>query len=429
MNGNDMNENNPLKDILNDMGQRAKEASKTLNSITNKQKNDALIAASQAIAMRSQDILQANMQDQQRAQENGRAQAFIERLTLTQQRIEDIVKTPLTIAEFPDPVGRQLAQWTQPNGLKIERVATPLGVIGMIYESRPNVTIDAASLCMKAGNAVILRCGSETLNSAKILVECFQEGLRKANLPIEIVQLIETQERDAVGYLLGGLNGVIDIVIPRGGKNLVQRVVEEARVPVLGHLQGICHIYLDNSYPLQEAIAVIVNAKMRRTSICGALETLLIDARYPDEDVDTLCDALIQSGCEIRGCQTLCMRHKNITPAQESDWQTEYNEAILSIRIVDGFDQALSHIKQYTSFHTDSILTHNDNDARKFCAELDSAIVMHNCSTQFADGGEFGLGAEIGIATSRIHARGPVGLEQLTSYKYVVRGAGHIRPV
>jgi glutamate-5-semialdehyde dehydrogenase len=343
-------------------------------------------------------------------------------------RIEGMAKGLEEVAALADPVGSVLAQWTRPNGLKIERVRVPLGVVGIIYESRPNVTADAGALCLKAGNAAILRGGSDSHHSSRAIQVCLARGLREAGLPDAAIQLVPTTDREAVGLMLKGLDGAIDVIVPRGGKSLVARVQEEARVPVFAHLEGLCHTYVDASADLEMAKALVVNAKMRRTGVCGSTETLLVDAAAPAGTLGALIAALLDAGCEVRGDRAAQAADARVKAATEQDWSTEYLDAIISVKTVHGVDGAMAHIRTYGSQHTDAILAQDQATADRFLAELDSAIVLHNASTQFADGGEFGMGAEIGIATGRLHARGPVGVEQLTTFKYVVRGAGQVRP-
>jgi glutamate-5-semialdehyde dehydrogenase len=354
--------------------------------------------------------------------------AMLDRLMLDHERIEAMAAGLESIAALPDPVGRILAEWDRPNGLNIQRIAVPLGVIGIIYESRPNVTADAAALCLKSGNAVILRGGSDSFESNHAIFECMRTGLEKAGINVEAIQMVPTRDRAAVGFLLSSMASLVDVVVPRGGKSLVKRVQDEARVPVIGHLEGICHVYLHASADAVTARDVVLNAKMRRTGICGAAETILVDADVAPQLLPDVCDALADAGCEIRGDDGVVAIVPGATPATEEDWSTEYLDSIVSIRIVDDIDAAIEHIAAYGSGHTESIIASDVPAAEHFLRMVDSAIVLHNASTQFADGGEFGMGAEIGIATGRVHARGPVGAEQLTSYKYVVRGAGQVRP-
>jgi glutamate-5-semialdehyde dehydrogenase len=347
---------------------------------------------------------------------------------LVDERIEAMASGIESIIELQDPIGRTLAEWQRPNGLTIQRVSVPLGVIGIIYESRPNVTADAAGLCLKSGNAVILRGGSESFNSSRAIFSCLQSGLRASGIDEAAVQMIPTTDRDAVGFLLSSMSAYLDVVVPRGGKSLIQRVRQEARVPVIGHLEGICHVYLHESANTEMAVAITLNAKMRRTGICGAAESLLVDRSAAEKLLPPVCAALIDAGCEVRGDETVISMVDGATAASTDDWSTEYLDAIISVRVVDNIDAAMDHIRQYGSGHTECIVASDQAAADRFLQELDSAILLHNASTQYADGGEFGMGAEIGIATDRVHARGPVGAEQLTSYKYVVRGDGQTRP-
>ncbi len=373
-------------------------------------------------------MLAANGRDLRRARSRELSTAMLDRLALDEARIRGICDGLQTIASMADPVGRVLADWRRPNGLAIQRIAVPLGVIGIIYESRPNVTADAAALCIKAGNAVILRGGSESFESNRAIHACLCEGLATAGLPVEAVQMVPTRDRDAVGYLLSGMSGAVDVVVPRGGKDLVRRVQAEARIPVIGHLEGLCHVYLHRNADIAMGVSIALNAKMRRTGICGAAETILVDAAIAERILPLLAEALRSAGCEIRGDGAVRVLWPAARLATEDDWSTEYLDAIVSIAIVDDLNAAIAHIARYGSGHTDSIVTGDIDAAETFLAAVDSAIVLHNASTQFADGGEFGMGAEIGIATGRVHARGPVGAEQLTSYKYVVRGDGQTRP-
>ncbi len=405
---------------------QARVATGSLAHASTDQKNDALKAAANYIRERAEDILKANKTDIALAEEKELSAAMLDRLTLDAERIESIAKSLEDIAALPDPIGDEIASWERPNGLQISRVRTPLGVIGVIYESRPNVTADAGALCLKAGNAVILRGGSESFNSNAAIHACLTAGLMEASLPEHAVQLVSTRDRAAVGVMLT-MNGIIDIIVPRGGRSLVERVQSESRVPVFAHLEGICHVYLHTNADPTKAKEIALNAKMRRTGICGAAETLLVDRAFAQQLPDII-DELINAGCMIRGCSEVQALDARIEPATDEDWRTEYLDAVLSVKIVNDCDAALSHIAAYSSSHTESIVTEDAVAAEMFLNRVDSAIVMHNASTQFADGGEFGMGAEIGIATGRIHARGPVGLEQLTSFKYRVRGNGHTRP-
>ena len=387
----------------------------------------ALSQAAALIRGSKEAILERNAMDVARASENGIGAAFIDRLTLTNDRIEAMASGLEDITGLGDPLGRELARWTRPNGLDIARVATPLGVIGVIYESRPNVTVDAAGLCLIAGNATILRGGSDSRETSAFLAGLMADGLERAGLPPKAVQMIPTDDRGAVGAMLAA-SGEIDVIIPRGGRSLVERVQTEARVPVFAHLEGICHLFVDSAADSQKAVAIAVNAKMRRTGICGAAETILVDDTVAPTLVPALAIALQEAGCEIRGDAATCGLVAGAVPAEEADWSTEYLDSIISIRVVAGMDAAIDHIATYGSSHTDCIITEDTSRAERFLQQVDSAIVMVNASTQFADGGEFGMGAEIGIATGRMHARGPVGAHQLTSFKYVVRGNGQTRP-
>lgn len=410
------------------LGQAARAAATELATTSGDQRNAALAAAAAALRSGSTAILAANEKDMAAAKERGLGGSMLDRLLLDEGRVEAMASGIETIIGLRDPVGRILEEWERPNGLRIQRVAVPLGVIGIIYESRPNVTADAAALCIKSGNAVILRGGSESFHSSTAIYECLREGLEAAGLPGKAVQMVPTTDRAAVGFLLSSMAEWVDVVVPRGGKNLIKRVQDEARVPVIGHLEGICHVYLHAGADADMARDVVLNAKMRRTGICGAAESLLVDAAVADTLVPLVGDALLASGCEIRGDGKVRSLVAKAREATEEDWSTEYLDAVISIRVVDDIDAAISHIRRYGSGHTESIITDDVDAAEKFLREVDSAIVLQNASTQFADGGEFGMGAEIGIATGRIHARGPVGADQLTSYKYVVRGSGQVRP-
>ena len=414
--------------VMDELGKAARSAARELATADTDQKNRALRAMATAIRAREAAILEANAKDVELARSKDRTAAFVDRLTLTPDRIDGMACGLEDIAGLDDPVGGVIASWDRPNGLKIERVRVPLGVIGIIYESRPNVTADAGGLSLKAGNAVILRGGSESIHSAAAIHEALTQGLREANLPEAAIQLVPTTDREAVGHMLKGLNGSIDVIVPRGGKGLVGRVEQDARVPVFSHLEGICHVYVDGEADLGMAKDVVVNAKMRRTGICGAAETLLVDKAAAPTHLGPLIDALIAAGVEVRGDTAVQDANAEAKPANDEDWVTEYLDAIISVRLVEGVDEAIEHIAQCGSQHTDAIVTDNDATADKFLNQVDSAIVLHNASTQFADGGEFGMGAEIGIATGKMHARGPVGVEQLTSFKYRVRGSGQTRP-
>ena len=373
-------------------------------------------------------ILAENEADMLAAKEAGVAASYLDRLRLDEGRVRAIGQGLEMIAALPDPVGRVMEAWERPNGLKIDRVRTPLGVIGVIFESRPNVTADAGGLCLKAGNAVILRTGSDAMRSAAAIHGCMVKGLKAAGLPQHAIQLVPVKDRDAVGEMLKGLDGNIDVIVPRGGKSLVGRVQEEARVPVFAHLEGLVHIYVHSAADIEKARAIVRNSKLRRTGICGAAETLLIDKKIAGEFAPALIPMLLDEGCEVRGDAAICSVDPRVVPASAEDWSTEYLDAIISVKIVDGLEAAIAHVEQFGSHHTDCILTEDAAAAETFMREVDSAIVLHNASTQFADGGEFGFGAEIGIATGRMHARGPVGVEQLTSFKYRVRGNGQVRP-
>ncbi|VAW17064.1 Gamma-glutamyl phosphate reductase [hydrothermal vent metagenome] len=425
-------ENNKTKtaiaSLMNDIGGRAKAAARILATANPETKTAALLAAANAIDADIDTIIKANIIDMQKAKERGLSASFLDRLQLDQARIKSITAGMRKIAALTDPVGAIIAEWQVPSGLDIRRVRTPLGVIGIIFESRPNVTADAAALSLKSGNAAILRGGSDSFHSSKALGACFATGLEQAGLPQDAIQIVPTTDRAAVGEMLKGLNGAIDVIVPRGGKNLVARVQADARVPVFSHLEGICHIYIDKKADLEMAVAVVLNAKMRRTSVCGAAETLLIDKDIAATHLAPVLEALSAAGCEIRGDKKVTDMFENSVPASEKDWSTEYGEPIISVRVVDNIDQAIEHIATFSSHHTEAIITDDIKARDQFFAEVDSAILMHNASTQFADGGEFGMGAEIGIATGKMHARGPVGVEQLTSFKYLVTGNGQIRP-
>ena len=410
------------------LGKAARAASTRLSRCDSRQCNKALRQAAAAIRAQTDAILAANSKDMHAAEVSGLSGAMLDRLALDDERLESMACSLETISELPDAVGKVLAEWERPNGLKIQRVAVPLGVIGIIYESRPNVTADAAGLCLKSGNAVILRGGSESFHSNQAIYRCLVTGLSDAGIDLAAVQMVPTTDREAVGYLLSSMADYVDVVVPRGGKSLIKRVQDEARVPVIGHLEGICHVYLHESASFDMAKDIVVNAKMRRTGICGAAETVLVDRAAAERLLPGIVEALADAGCEVRGDDEVQEIVSNVVAATEKDWSTEYLDAIISIRVVEGITQAMEHIRLYGSGHTESIVAADDKAATRFFADVDSAILLHNASTQFADGGEFGMGAEIGIATGRIHARGPVGAEQLTSYKYVVRGYGQIRP-
>ena len=414
--------------LMADMGARARAASRPLAIATTAQKDAALAAMADAIEAGCDDILAANAIDMERAEKSDLTDAFRDRLKLTKDRVQAMADGIRAIAGLTDPVGAIIAAWDRPNGLEIERVRTPLGVIGVIYESRPNVTADAGALCLKAGNAVILRGGSDSANSSRAIHACLAEGLEATGLPADAIQLVPVTDRAAVGELLTGLDGAIDVIVPRGGRSLVERVQSDARVPVFAHLEGLCHVYVDKSADPDMARAIAVNAKMRRTGICGAAETLLVDRAVADTHLAPILDALDDAGCAIRGDADVCAIWPKAERATEADWLTEYLGPLISVALVDGIEGAIDHIATYSSNHTEAVIAEDAAVVEKFFNEVDSAILLHNASTQFADGGEFGMGAEIGIATGKMHARGPVGVEQLTSFKYRVRGTGQIRP-
>ena len=414
--------------LMRDVGVRARKAARTLLLAESAQKANALEAAGRAIRARKAEILSANAEDLAAAKAQGLTAAFLDRLTLNGNAIDAMAAGVEMVANLPDPVGEVIASWQQPNGLKFQRVRTPLGVVAVIYESRPNVTADAGSLCLKAGNAVILRGGSDSFHSSRAIHAALVAGLKEAGLPEDCIQLVPTRDRAAVGELLSGLNGNIDVVVPRGGKSLVARVQTEARVPVFAHLEGVCHVYVHAPADLEMAKSIVFNAKMRRTGVCGAAETLLVDKKIASTHLKPLVEMLIDAGCEVRGDETTRAVDKRVKAAVEDDWYKEYLDSIIAVKTVDGLQAAIAHIGKYGSQHTDAIVTSDPSDAEIFLREVDSAIVLHNASTQFADGGEFGFGAEIGIATGRMHARGPVGVEQLTSFKYRVHGDGQTRP-
>ena len=412
---------------MEELGRRARAAVLALGQATTEQKNTALREAAKALRDRTTDLLEANALDMAAAEARQIAPSLLDRLKLDASRIEAMASGLEQIADLPDPVGEVLSEWERPNGLRISRVRVPLGVIGIIYESRPNVTADAGGLCLKSGNSAILRGGSESFHSSGSIRDCLQHGLKAAGLPEGAIQLVPTTDRAAVGEMLT-MTDYIDIIVPRGGKSLIERVQNESRIPVIAHLEGLCHTYIDGDSDPDMAREIVLNAKMRRPGICGATETLLIDKAVAAERLPAIIEVLDAAGCELRGDDATQAIDARVHPATEEDWRTEYLEPILSIRQVDGLDGAIAHINAYSSHHTDSIVTDDAEKAEKFLSAIDSAIVVHNASTQFADGGEFGMGAEIGISTGRLHARGPVGVEQLTTFKYVVRGAGQVRP-
>jgi glutamate-5-semialdehyde dehydrogenase len=419
---------NSVQPMLLYMGRRAREAARELALTSTARKNAALEAMAAKLEARADAILEANRNDVEAARSKGRDNAFIDRLTLNAAGLAAMAKGLREIAALPDPVAQVTASWTRPNGLQISRVRVPLGVIGIIYESRPNVTADAGGLCLKSGNAVILRSGSESFLTSLVICNALTEGLAAAGLPEAAIQLVPTVDRAAVGFMLAGLGGAIDVIVPRGGKSLVARVQEEARVPVFAHLEGVCHVYVHAPVDLDMAKKIVLNAKMRRTGVCGAAETLLVDRAAAPTQLAPLVAMLIEAGCEVRGDADTESADPRVKAASEDDWGKEYLDAIIAVKVVDGLDEAIEHIARYGSQHTDAIVTEDKSAAERFLARVDSAIVLHNASTQFADGGEFGMGAEIGIATGRFHARGPVGLEQLTTFKYVVHGSGQTRP-
>jgi glutamate-5-semialdehyde dehydrogenase len=417
-----------LDATMRDIGRAARQAAYTLALAPAARKNRALAAMAAAIRRSQPAILAANAEDVAEAKTAGATAAFLDRLTLDPKRVEAMAAGVDAIRKLKDPVGTVMASWRRPNGMRIQRVRVPLGVIGVIYESRPNVAADAGALCLKAGNAVILRGGSESFRSAHAIHAALVEGLAEAELPAAAITLVPTRDRAAVGMMLAGLDGTVDVIVPRGGKDLVGLVQSEARVPVFAHLEGVCHVYVDRAAKLSMAKSIVLNAKMRRTGVCGAAETLLVDRAGAPKLLKPLVAVLIEAGCEIRGDAAVRAVDARVKPASEADWSTEYLDAILTARVVDGVDAAIAHIERYGSHHTDAIVTEDRAAAEKFLREVDSAIVLHNASTQFADGGEFGFGGEIGIATGRMHARGPVGLEQLTSFNYRIRGNGQTRP-
>jgi glutamate-5-semialdehyde dehydrogenase len=420
--------NADLPALMNDLATSARAAAHVLSLAPEQQKNRALDAMGRAIRAHAEAILAANAEDVAEFRASGATAAFIDRLTLTPGRVAAMAEGIATVRAIPDPVGVVTESWQRPNGMTIERVRVPLGVVAVIFESRPNVTADAGVLCLKSGNAVILRGGSDSFRSSRAIHACLVQGLREAGLPEAAITLVPTRDRAAVGLLLSGLDGKIDVIVPRGGKSLVGRVEAEARVPVFAHLEGVNHVYVDRAALPDMAKAIVLNAKMRRTGVCGAAETLLVDRAGATAHLKPLVEMLIDAGCEVRGDEAAQRVDARVKPAVEDDWNAEYLDAIIAAKVVDGVDGAIAHILKHGSHHTDAIVTEDDAAARKFLKEVDSAIVLHNASTQFADGGEFGFGAEIGIATGKFHARGPVGVEQLTSFKYRVHGSGQTRP-
>lgn len=416
-----------IKTLMTDLGQRARAASRLLSQAPSEQKNKALRAAAQAIRIDAKHILAANAKDMEAGEAKGLSKSLLDRLMLNPARVEAMAKGLDDIARLDDPVGRVLAEWERPNGLSIARVAVPLGVVGIIYESRPNVTADAAGLCLKSGNAAILRGGSESFHSSKAIMTALVGGITAVGLSADCIQMVPTTDRAAVGEMLR-LSDYIDVIVPRGGKSLVSRVVEESRIPLFQHLEGICHTYVDGAADLDMALSVVLNAKMRRTGVCGATETLLVDKACAGTHLARLVTALLEAGCEVRGDAATQAVDSRVQTATEEDWKTEYLDSIISVKLVDGVAAAVEHINAHGSHHTEAIITSDAKAAETFLNGCDSAIVLWNASTQFADGGEFGMGAEIGISTGKMHARGPVGVEQLCTFKYVVKGDGQVRP-
>jgi glutamate-5-semialdehyde dehydrogenase len=417
-----------LPALMAELAGRARAAARVLALAPADQKNEALQAMQAAIVANASTTLKANAEDVAEARAGGASSAFIDRLTLTPARIDAMAEGIAIVRHIPDPIGVVTESWQRPNGMVIERVRVPLGVVAVIFESRPNVAADAGVLCLKSGNAVILRGGSDSFRSCRTIHDCLVQGLREAGLPEAAITLVPTRDRAAVGLLLGGLNGGVDVIVPRGGKSLVARVEAEARVPVFAHLEGVNHVYVDGAANLEMAKSIVLNAKMRRPGVCGAAETLLVDRAGASTTLKPLVEMLIDAGCEVRGDDAVQRTDSRVKPATDDDWGTEYEDAIIAAKVVDGLDEAIAHIHTHGSHHTDAIVTEDEATARRFLDQVDSAIVLHNASTQFADGGEFGFGAEIGIATGKFHARGPVGAEQLTSFKYLVHGTGQTRP-
>jgi len=415
-------------DLMMALGREARAAARIVALADTETKSRALRAAARVMTARTPEILAANARDLDAARAAGRPAAFLDRLALDAKRVGAIATSLDEIADLPDPVGAVMAEWTRPNGLVIARTRVPLGVVGIIFESRPNVTADAGGLCLKSGNAAILRAGSESIHSAGAIHACLVAGLAEAGLPAAAITLVPTIDREAVGLMLQGLGGAIDVIVPRGGKSLVARVQDEARVPVFAHLEGICHAYVDRDADADKAVAIVLNGKLRRTGVCGATECLLVDRAAPAGVLVRLVTALLDAGCEVRGDAETAAVDRRVRPAAADDYGREFLDTIIAVKVVDGVGAAITHIARYGSQHTDAIITENVATAERFTREVDSAIVLVNASTQFADGGEFGFGAEIGIATGKMHARGPVGVEQLTSFKYVVRGTGQVRP-
>ncbi len=423
-----LNKSDNVTDVMAILGENAKRAAGTLAIADPQAKTDALMAAADAMDKNRADILAANAIDMKTSAENGLSKPMLDRLKLDDARVDAIIESLRAISALEDPVGSIIAEWDRPNGLHIERVRTPIGIIGVIFESRPNVTADAGALCLKSGNAVILRGGSDSYNSSRAIHDCLVEGLKSARLDEHSIQIVPTTDRAAVGEMLAGLNGNMDVIVPRGGSGLVGRVQREARVPVFAHLEGICHIYVDATSNIEMAVDIVTNSKMRRTGICGSAETLLIEEKAADTHLQPILSALREKGCEIRGDESILARDNAAIAANDQDWATEYLDAIISVKLVDGIDDAVAHIEKWSSHHTEAIVSEDASAVEKFMNGIDSAILLHNASTQYADGGEFGMGAEIGIATGKMHARGPVGVEQLCSFKYRVRGNGQVRP-
>jgi glutamate-5-semialdehyde dehydrogenase len=416
-----------VAELMESVGRAARAAAQVLESCGTEQKNRGLRAAAASLRARAPQLLAANDGDLRAARERGTSKALLDRLELNEERVQAMALGLEDIARLADPIGTLLAEWTRPNGMRIQRVRVPLGVIGIIYESRPNVTADAGALCLKSGNAVILRGGSESANSAAAIHACLEQGLKEAGLPPGCIQLVPTTDRAAVGYMLAQMAEFIDVIVPRGGKELIARVQKEARVPVIGHLEGVCHVFIDRSADLDMAGKIVLNAKLRRTGVCGAAETLLVHRGCAATHLGPLLKMLLDAGCEVRGDDASMQCDPRVKRATEQDWFAEYLDAIIAVRVVDDLEAAMAHIRRYGSRHTDCIVTEDPESAERFLSKVDSAIVLHNASTQFADGGEFGMGAEIGISTDKFHARGPVGVEQLTSYKYLIRGSGQTR--
>lgn len=424
----DISKERDVKTVMAEIGMRAKAAAQLLATASSDAKDQALTIAADNLWQTREHILAENEKDMVAAKKNGISAAFLDRLKLDEDRIKSMMDGLVAIAKLKDPVGDVIAEWDMPNGLNISRVRTPLGVIGVIFESRPNVTADAGALCLKSGNAVILRGGSDSYHSSRAIHASLAVGLEQAGVPIDSIQIVPTTDRVAVGEMLTGLNGCVDVIVPRGGRSLVERVQSDARVPVFAHLEGLCHVYVDQSADLKMAIEIVLNSKMRRTGICGSAETLLVDKAVADTHLQSILEALANTKCEIRGDNEVVAIFEDANAASEEDWTTEYLDSIISAKLVDGIDGAIAHIQKYSSSHTECVIAEDSNVVTKFFNEIDSAILLHNASTQYADGGEFGMGAEIGIATGKMHARGPVGVEQLTSFKYLVRGNGQIRP-